>query len=280
MAILQDHSFWRHHIGVLFAAFLIVGLSRLIGEFGDAAAITNVLLQSIVLVTIALPLQTAFAVLMARYCTLCSTRAASLIGCVLAAIPSTALSMNALWISGLVVGSDATRDAFWVWLKATYPAGLVLHATLGSMLWMVLSFRWWKSRLPEERQPEASTETDTATSADDLEAPPDFFKRLSPKTIGQLWALSAERHYVRVATEAGEELLLMRLSDAVEQCHAMTGLQVHRSHWVHRAGIEKLVRTNGKMCVELKNGTRLPVSRSHQAEMARFADDIGFSDAS
>lgn len=233
-----------------------------------------------VLVGIALPLQTACAVLTARYCTLCSARTASLIGCALAAIPSTALSMNALWISGLVVASDATREAFWHWLGATYPAGLLLHATLGSTLWMVLSFRWWQSRLPKLRQPQTSPEKDRNEFPGEPEASPDFFKRLSPKAVGKLWALSAERHYVRVTTEAGDELLLMRLSDAVEQCRAMKGLQVHRSHWVHHAGIEKLARTNGKMWVELKNGKQLPVSRSNQAAMVRFADDIGLNDGS
>lgn len=280
MALLQDQSFWRHHIGVLIAAFLIVSLSRLIGEFGDPSAIKGILLQSLAMVAIALPLQTAFAVLAARYCTVCSTRTASLIGCILAAIPSTAISMNALWITGLVVATDGTREAFWQWLKTAYPAGLVLHATLGSMLWMLLSFPWWQSHFLKEQEPEKPPSKKIAESDFEQKTPPEFMRRLSPKVIGQLWALSAERHYVRVTTDAGEELLLMRLSDAVEQCSAMNGLQVHRSHWIHHEGIKRLVRANGKMCVELKNGKHLPVSRSNQAATARFAGDIGFSDAS
>ena len=232
------------------------------------------------MVGIAFPLQTACAVLTARYCAFCTTRTASLIGCALAAIPSTALAMNALWISGLVVAPEATREAFWQWIRTTYPAGLVLHATLGSMLWMVLSFRWWQSRLPMEIKPESLAAGDSKQLVGNLESIPDFFKKLSSKTVGHLWALSAERHYVRVTTEAGDELLLMRLSDAIEQCSAMNGLQIHRSHWVHHTGIKKVVRKNGKMYVELKNGKSLPVSRSHQTALARLANDTDLSDFS
>ena len=144
---------------------------------------------------------------------------------------------------------------------------------------MVLSFRWWQSRLSKESQPDNLPEEHADDPVANRESSPDFFKRLSPKAVGQLWALSAERHYVRVTTEAGDELLLMRLSDAVEQCRAMNGLQIHRSHWVHHAGIERVVRSDGKMCVELKNGTQLPVSRSHQAAMVKFDGEV-FSDAS
>ncbi len=280
LAFLQDHSFWRHHVGVFLAALLIVSLPRMIGEFGDIAAFRIVFLQSFVMVLIAVPVQTLFAVLAATYCTLCSARTASVIGCILAAIPSTALSMNTLWIAGWVVAPDSTREALWHWLKATYPAALLLHATLGSVLWMVLSYPWWQTRLPTDRGPEETSTADTVASEAKEVASPEFLKKLSPKTKGALWALSAERHYVCVTTDAGDELILLRFSDALEQCRAMDGLQTHRSHWVHRAGIKRLVRANGKMCVELRNGNQLPVSRSHQSAMARFMDDLGSDDAS
>jgi hypothetical protein len=280
LALLQDQSFWRHHIGVLIAAFLIVSLSRLIGAIGEPSAIWVVLLQSLVLVTVAFPLQTTFAVLAARYCTFCSIRTSSLIGCVLAAVPSTAISMNALWITGLAVATDGTREAFWQWLRTAYPAALVLHASLGSMLWMLLSFPWWQSHYLEQLEPKKPPSEKAGTSTHEHETSPEFLRRLSPKAMGQLWALSAERHYVRVTTDAGAELLLMRLSDAVEQCGALKGLQIHRSHWVHQAGIKRLIKTKGRICVELKNGKLLPVSRSNLAAMAKFADDIGLGNTS
>ncbi len=252
----------------------------MIGEFGDIAAFRVVFLQSFVMVLIAVPLQTSFAVLAATYCSLCSARTASVIGCVLAAIPSTALSMNTLWIAGWVVAPDATREALWDWLKATYPAAVFLHATLGSVLWMVLSYPWWQTRLRTDRGPEETPTASTVVSDAMEVASPEFLKKLSPKTKGALWALSAERHYVCVTTDSGDELLLMRFSDALEQCRAMDGIRIHRSHWVHRAGIKRLIRTDGKLCVELMNGKQLPASRSHQAATARFADDLGFDNGS
>ncbi len=280
LALLQDSGFWRHHVEVLLAAFLIIALSRLIGSFGNPDAIKNILLQSLVMVAFALPLQTSLAVLAARYCVICTPRTASLIGCLLAAFPSTALAMNVLWLSGLVSASDGSREAFWHWLMATYPAGVLLHATLGSTLWMVLSFPWWQMRLKDQIWSEHPSDGIEDSPPIDLENRPDFMKRLSPRVSGQLWALSAERHYVRVTTEAGEELLLMRFTDAVAQCETMNGLLVHRSHWVHHAGVAMVRRENGKISVELNNGKRLPVSRSHQAEAVRFVDTLDLNGSS
>ena len=41
-----------------------------------------------------------------------------------------------------------------------------------------------------------------------------------------------EDHYVRVFTDAGESLILLRLSDAMAEVRDVPGLQIHRSHWV------------------------------------------------
>ncbi len=96
------------------------------------------------------------------------------------------------------------------------------------------------------------------------EAP--FLDRL-PAALGrQLLALSMEDHYVRVHTEAGSDLLLMRLRDAVAELSGVDGLRVHRSHWVAARAVAAVDRDrHGKLTLVLTNGLRIPVSRRHAA---------------
>ncbi|WP_272992588.1 MULTISPECIES: LytTR family DNA-binding domain-containing protein [Hyphomonas] len=81
----------------------------------------------------------------------------------------------------------------------------------------------------------------------------------------ELWAISSEDHYLRVHTNLGEELILMRLADAVRELEGAAGGQVHRSWWVAKAGVSDARRENGKLVLVLKNGTDVPVSRTYQA---------------
>jgi len=78
----------------------------------------------------------------------------------------------------------------------------------------------------------------------------------------ELYALSAENHYVRVHTSQGEEMLLMRLSDAIMETDHVTGTQTHRSWWVAKAAINS-IRLKGRTAeISLKNETSIPVSRT------------------
>lgn len=276
----RERDFWRHHATVFAVAFAILTLSRAIGSFSDISYFGILALQSAIMIAVALPLQTAGALLGTRYCGgRCTRKTASLIGCIVAAVPSTALAMILIWIGGLMSlrgGPEATRAEFVAWLQATYPAALVLHASLGSMLWMVLSFPWWdehfgKAGIGVEPRPSADGEDTQEQRRHEAEwLRPDFLKRLSPENAGTLWALSSERHYVRVWTDAGSELLLMRLGDAMDQCRHLDGVQLHRSHWIHRPGLDRVVRRSGKLEVVLASGESLPVSRSHQSEVLAF----------
>lgn len=91
----------------------------------------------------------------------------------------------------------------------------------------------------------------------------EFLKRLPIKyRDSKLYAISSEDHYLRVHTDLGEELILMRLSDALKELSEVDGLQAHRSWWVARNGIADTISKNGKHTFVLKTGTQLPVSRS------------------
>ncbi len=79
----------------------------------------------------------------------------------------------------------------------------------------------------------------------------------------RILALSAEDHYLRVHTDAGDALILMRLSDAIAEIEAANGLQTHRSWWVARDAVTSAKRSESKGVISLANGVEVPVSRTY-----------------
>ncbi|WP_159700538.1 LytTR family DNA-binding domain-containing protein [Massilia sp. 9I] len=103
-----------------------------------------------------------------------------------------------------------------------------------------------------------------------------FFRRL-PAHLGQdLLALGAEDHYLRVVTASGSDLILMRLSDALDELGNAAGMQVHRSWWVAHGAGEALRRDGGRTVVVLRNGGEVPVSRTY---LAAVRDKLALSAA-
>lgn len=95
-----------------------------------------------------------------------------------------------------------------------------------------------------------------------------FLSRLPLKyRQAELYAISSEDHYLRVHTSVGEELILMRLADAVRELDGGGGLQVHRSWWVARAAVKDVKRAGGKLSLVLPSGKEAPVSRTFQADV-------------
>jgi hypothetical protein len=78
-----------------------------------------------------------------------------------------------------------------------------------------------------------------------------------------LLALEAEDHYLRVHTDRGSELILMRLRDAIAQLTAVPGWQVHRSFWVARDAVKDVQRRGAGFQLTLRNGLIVPVSRTY-----------------
>lgn len=96
-----------------------------------------------------------------------------------------------------------------------------------------------------------------------------IFKRLKPALReGKLCALRSEGHYVRVHTSLGDELILMRLKDAVEEVGKVEGRRVHRSWWVARHAIEESVQEKGKLMLKVRPDLTVPVSRNARPELA------------
>lgn len=90
-----------------------------------------------------------------------------------------------------------------------------------------------------------------------------FLKRLPFKYHhAELFGISAEDHYLRVYTDRGEELILLRFADAMRDLSGAQGLQVHRSWWVVKSAVVEIQTEAGKKILILKSGTKVPVSRT------------------
>jgi hypothetical protein len=77
-----------------------------------------------------------------------------------------------------------------------------------------------------------------------------------------LRAVASEDHYLRVYTDAGEALILMRLADALAELEGVAGAQTHRSWWVAQGAVTAVERGAGKATLTLAGGVTAPVSRS------------------
>lgn len=80
-------------------------------------------------------------------------------------------------------------------------------------------------------------------------------------------ALQAEDHYLRIHTETGSDLILMRMTDAILELDGLEGTRTHRSWWVSRVAVRAVTRKDGRATLTLPNGIVAPVSRSTYPEL-------------
>ena len=109
--------------------------------------------------------------------------------------------------------------------------------------------------------PPAAATVETAAAA------PDFFRRVPPALGRDLLALEMEDHYLRIHTALGSDLILLRLRDALGELGSARGRQVHRSWWVAEGAVDAVERTGGRLVLALRNGLRVPVSKSFREQV-------------
>jgi len=103
--------------------------------------------------------------------------------------------------------------------------------------------------------------------------PARFPDRLPMKLRGAaIRAVQAEDHYLRIHTDRGSDLVLMRLSDALDELEGLEGAQTHRSWWVARDAVRDIARGDGRATLTLDGGLQAPVSRRY----ARALRDAGW----
>ena len=168
-------------------------------------------------------------------------------------------SLEATWLRGVVIVAVLTPlFAVLVWFAAGRPAvtprvaatylGVTLVMTAGLTTLMMLAVH-----RPIE------------THAAPPEAPPPrFLERLPVKLRGgEIYAVEAEDHYLRLHTSKGQDLILLRLSDAVAELEGIEGAQTHRSWWVAKAAVQDAKRGDGRATLTLVSGVEAPVSRAY-----------------
>lgn len=96
------------------------------------------------------------------------------------------------------------------------------------------------------------------------EAAARFLRRLPIDRRGPLIRLEAQDHYLKVVTERGAEMILMRMGDAEEELRALGGVRVHRSHWVNPPAVTRHQRAEGRDVLQMRDGYDVPVSRSYR----------------
>jgi hypothetical protein len=155
-------------------------------------------------------------------------------------LPMTAVTALAVsWAQHLPLDFALVEDVFPTNLATT--AGVVVLALLA--------------------QSRAGAETHAAPKG---APPPRFLARLPAKLSGaRVWAVQAEDHYLRLRTSLGEDLILMRLADAVAELEGIEGARTHRSWWVARDAVTGVERAEGRAALILPDGARAPVSRSY-----------------
>lgn len=105
----------------------------------------------------------------------------------------------------------------------------------------------------------AQTTTDPAT--------PRILRHLPARLGRDLLCLSMEDHYVRLHTIHGSTLVLMSLSQAMDELSDLEGLQVHRSWWVARNAVQGVIEDGRNIRIRLKGGIEAPVSRTSVARL-------------
>jgi hypothetical protein len=114
------------------------------------------------------------------------------------------------------------------------------------------------------------TERTAAELDEPAETSDPFRHRLSARRrAARLLAVEAEDHYLRVHTDAGDELITAKFSDALVELGRLTGYQTHRSWWVAASAIEAVRWRRGRGELRLASGLTVPVSRTHAAVLKR-----------
>ena len=95
----------------------------------------------------------------------------------------------------------------------------------------------------------------------------EFISRL-PESLGtNVIAISSDLHYLHVYTDLGHCMILGSLQQAAD-CMGDTGLRVHRTHWVARRAIVKIVRNGQHWHCLLSNDLKIPISRRNKSTVA------------
>jgi hypothetical protein len=156
---------------------------------------------------------------------------------------------------------------------ALQPPGPPLSLTSGYFIVLAMVLPLGTAYMMVERRllgrPAPAAPAAPAPASTPQSAPPKLIARLPPRLGDEVLALQAEDHYVRVHTRRGSDLLLMRLSDAIDELEGLEGDRVHRSWWVARPAVEAVSARGRRLTLTLANALEVPVTREAAAKLRR-----------
>jgi hypothetical protein len=182
----------------------------------------------------------------------------SVVAALIASVPS---AFEVAWAESLL---RVQRDLGLLDIARIY--GDVAAIAVGLTLLVELARR---DRRSPSRQPERHAEGKEASLdatmavAPGSSGPDRLLAALPLERRGAIHAFAAEDHYLRVYTDRGEALILLRFGDALAEVAALDGLRVHRSWWVAREAVQAAERDGDRVALLLPNGLRVPVSRTY-----------------
>ncbi len=178
------------------------------------------------------------------------------------------LARRHTWLMIVAVATLMTPPGMlliWTWSRAVLP-GASSHLDLFPLAWSVFVISLVMTAINALIAPPAPAQAAAAPVAPPAPEPARtaFLDRLPPRLRGaELLAVEAEDHYLRVHTAKGSDLILLRLSDALNELAGLDGARTHRSWWVARAAVRDAAKGDGRATLTLEGGLKAPVSRAH-----------------
>ena len=185
--------------------------------------------------------------------------AGRLIALVVASVPVTLI---VIMMVGRIRFADALRSPdFW-----TMYLYICLISAVASTAMAALFGRGEPAEAPTAAEPPP-----TAHPVDPPEAAPSRAEALAslplPPGFGPIRALKGEDHYVRVISEGREELILMRMRDAIDRLGPVDGLRVHRSWWIAKDAVASIRREGRTATIILTSGHEAAVARDMMPQL-------------
>lgn len=244
----------------LVGASLLLGLIGPFGTFGSLPLLPRVAYwTAIAILTYVTGLATVYFAVAALFRPNSTSAFAYLVAGALAGVPVAAIVCG---LNNQLFGEPATwRETLELSLYCVAIAAVV------SLLVAVFSIPRETNKAEAEAEALASAASMPAAarpSQPDMQRPA-ILDRLPVEKRGRLAYMSMQDHYVDVHTDKGGTLVLMRLADAMTETQGVSGLQVHRSHWVALDAVAAAVRREGRLFLRMADGTELPVSRPYMA---------------
>ena len=187
-------------------------------------------------------------------------------------VPWVEAALNALLISLPLTLAVVGTGMILLNMQRPSPVGLMINFGLVFLVSMVITAITYAIALAQKGKP-LSVPTTTANvaniaaepSADTQPGLEQRFRDRLPHHLraANLLALQSEDHYLRVHTDLGDTLILMRLTDAIAELAEVPGAQTHRSWWVSRDSVIKSARGDGKAILTLRGEIEAPVSRNY-----------------